>query len=279
MRIWHQSFSDLDRAPLYRATLARHAAAVLPPGDKVVLHGLRPGTYGPDYAPIHAIRHRYLEYLNEAQVIEAALAAERAGYDAFALGCFYDPALRAMRSLVDIPCVGLSETCMLVACSLGQRFGLVSLEASQRAQHEELAQAYGLRERLAGVVAMHPPIDEYSLEGDEQATRPLLDAFNEACRRLVEIGAEVIIPGDGFLNEFVWRHGLRASHGAVVMDALGTLFRYAGFMAGARAALGLQVSRAGHYARPPAAMLAQARAAAGVTDMAEGSFSGGNDRR
>ena len=68
-------------------------------------------------------------------------------------------------------------------------------------------------------------------------------------------------------------------HGAVVMDALGTLFRYAGFMVGARSALGLQVSRAGQYARPPAAMLAQARAAAGARDMEEGMFSGGDDRR
>jgi allantoin racemase len=279
MRIWHQSFSDLDRAPVYRATLARHAEGVMPAGDEVVLHGLRPGTYGSDFAPIHAIHHRYLEYLNEAQVVEAALAAEREGYDAFALGCFYDPALRAVRSLVDIPCVGLSETCMLVACSLGQRFGLVSLEASQRAQHEDLARAYGLHERLAGVVAMQPPIDEYRLEDGDEAARPLLGAFDAACGRLVAMGAEVVIPGDGFLNEFVWRHGLRASHGAVVMDALGTLFRYARFMAGARAALGLQVSRAGHYARPPAAMLAQARAAAGATDVAESSFSGGNDRR
>ncbi|HEY0420855.1 MAG TPA: aspartate/glutamate racemase family protein, partial [Acetobacteraceae bacterium] len=225
MRIWHESFSDLDRAPIYRATLARHAETVMPAGDVVVLHGLRPGTHGSDFAPIHAIRHRYLEYLNEAQVVEAALVAERKGYDAFALGCFYDPALRAVRSLVDIPCVGLSETCMQVACSLGQRFGLVSLEASQRAQHEESARAYGLRERLAGVVAMQPPLDEYSFEGDEETARPVLDAFDAACGRLVAMGAEVVIPGDGFLNEFVWRHGLRASHGAVVMDALGTLFR------------------------------------------------------
>jgi hypothetical protein len=63
------------------------------------------------------------------------------------------------------------------------------------------------------------------------------------------------------------------------MDALGTLFHYARFMAGTRAALGLQVSRIGHYARPPAAMLAQARAAAGAAEMAEGSFSGGDGRR
>lgn len=274
MRIWHQSFSDLDRVPIYRATLAQHAARVMPAGDTVTLHGLRPGTYGRDFAPIHAIRHRYLEFLNEAQVCEAAMAAERAGYDAFALGCFYDPALRAARSLVDIPCVGLSETCMLVACSLGHRFGLVSLEDSQRAQHEELARAYGLHDRLAAVVPMHPPIDEYMLEIDADSARPMLEAFGQACRRLVDAGAEVIIPGDGFLSEMVWRHGVTTQHGAVVMDALGTLFRYGAFLAGARDALGLQVSRAGHYARPSPSMLDQARTAAGAQPMQEDEFSG-----
>jgi len=101
MRIWHQSFSDLDLVPRYRATLREHANRVLPPGDTVELHGLRPGTYGRDFAPIHAIRHRYLEFLNEAQICEAALTAERAGYDAFPLGCFYDPAFRSALSLVD----------------------------------------------------------------------------------------------------------------------------------------------------------------------------------
>ena len=79
MRIWHQSFSDLDLAPVYRATLARHAAAVLPPGDSVVLHGLRPGTYGRGFAPIHAIRHRYLEFLNEAQVVRGGAGGRARG--------------------------------------------------------------------------------------------------------------------------------------------------------------------------------------------------------
>jgi len=278
MRIWHQSFSDLDLVPVYRATLQRHAVEVMPPGESVTLHGLRPGTYGRDFAPIHAIRHRCLEMLNEQQVVEAALAAERAGYDAFALGCFFDPALRACRSLVGIPCVGLSETCMLVACSLGHRFGLVSLEESQRAQHEELARAYGLRERLAGVLPMRPPIDEYMLEVDGTAARPLLEAFAAACERLVAMGAEVLIPGDGFLNEFVWRHGVRRLHGAPVMDSLGTLFRHAAFMAGARTALGLEVSRVCQYAKPPPGMLAQARAAAGLRPMEESDFSRGDGR-
>lgn len=274
MRIWHQSFRDLDRVPLYRATLARHAAAVMPPGDEVVLHGLRPGTYGAGFALIHVIRHRYFEFLNEAQVCEAALATERAGYDAFALACFYDPGLCSIRSLVDVPYVGLSETTMLVACSLGHRFGLVSLESSQPSQHEALAQAYGLRDRLAAVVPMHPPIDEYMLEADKAASQPLVRSFEQACERVVRAGADVVIPGDVFLDEMVWRTGLRTVTGVPVLDALSMLFHHAAFMAGLRACLGTGVSRVLHYARPPAPMLADAGAAAGSRPMAEDDFSG-----
>ena len=62
------------------------------------------------------------------------------------------------------------------------------------------------------------------------------------------------------------------------MDALGTLFRYAGFMAGARAALGLQVSRVGFYAKPPGAMFLQARLAAGVRGIEQAEFSGEQER-
>lgn len=274
MRIWHQSFSDLDRAPIYRATLRAHAAKVSDPGMAVTVHGLRPGTYGPDLAPIDAIRYRYIEFLNEAQVCEAALTAERQGYDAFALGCFFDPALRQIRSLVDIPVVGLSETCMLLACSLGKSFGMVALNRDQQIRHEELAAEYGLETRFAGATGMDPPIDEYTLEADDAATAPVAEGFLRACRRMLAAGAEVLIPGDGFLNEFVWRRGITQVDGAPVMDALGSLFRHAAFMAGAREKLGLGVSRRGHYAKPPAAMLAQARQSAVATSIDEEAFSG-----
>src|SRR3990167_3293472 len=116
MRIWHQSFTDLTMVPLYRRTLVEHASRAVDAGTEVVVHGLRPGTYGRDFVPIDAIRHRYLESLNELQVCEAVLTAEREGYNAVALGCFFDPALRQARSLVDIPVVSLLETCMLLAC-------------------------------------------------------------------------------------------------------------------------------------------------------------------
>ncbi len=170
MRIWHQSFTDLDMVPLYRRALVEHAAAVSDPGVSVTVHGLKPSTYGPDVAPIDAIRHPYLEMLNERQLIEAALTAEREGYDAMALACFYDPGIRAARSLVDMPIAGLSETAMLTTCSLGQRFALIALNKDQQAQHEESAHAYGLEKRFAASLAMEPPIDEYICL--KAATRP-----------------------------------------------------------------------------------------------------------
>lgn len=278
MRIWHQSFADLDRTPIYRETLIRHGKAVMEPGTEVVVHGLKPGTYGEHFAPIDAIRYRYLEALNELQIGEAALTAQQEGYDAVALGCFYDPALRQARSLVDIPVVGLSETCMLVACSLGKRFGLIALNDDQKIQHEELAVAYGLESRMAAAVSMTPPIDEYMLEGDDAATGPIVEGFGRACREAIAKGAEVIIPGDGVLNEFIWRRSLLHVEGATVMDALGTLFQYAAFMARARASIGLSVSRRHHYAKPPAEMLAHARAVAGRSVIAEDGFSGAKGR-
>lgn len=274
MRIWHQSFTDLDHVPLYRDTLESHGRAVMGSGVEVVVHGLKPGTYGNDFVPIDAIRHRYLEFLNESQICEAALTADREGYDAVALGCFYDPALRQARSLVDIPIVGLSETCMLVACSLGKRFGLVALNEDQRVQHKELAVAYELDGRMATAVAMDPPIDEYVLEGDDEQTAPIVDGFVDACQRAMAAGAEVIIPGDGVLNEFVWRRSLLSIDGATVMDAMGVLFHYAAFMARARATLGLSVSRQQHYAKPSPAMLKHARAVMGIRPIAEHEFSG-----
>lgn len=275
MRIWHQSFTDLDRVPLYRRTLTEHAACVADPGTAIRIHGLQPGTYGERLAPIDAIRHPYIEFLGQTQICEAALVAEREGYDAMALGCFYDPGLRLARSLVDIPVVGLSETCMLVACSLGRRFSLVALNDDQRTQHEDLAESYGLRSRLANAVAMQPGVDEYLLEADDDVTEPVVAGFRNACRRALEAGAEVIIPGDGVLNEFLYRRGLLEMEGMPIMDALGVLFRYAIFMAGARDKIGLTASRRLHYAKPSSSMLGHARAASGLAPWREDAFSGG----
>lgn len=283
VRIWHQSFTDLDAFPAYRQTLQAHAERVTPSDSQVVLHGLRPGTYPAGVAPMDANRHAYIKHLHEQQVCDAAMAAERAGYDAFALGCFFDPGLRAARSVVDIPVVSLAETCMLVACSLGRKCAFISLNTFQQQETEELAVRYGIADRLAAVIPMTPAVSLFTLEEQEsEAARAVRDGFADACRRGMDAGADVVIPGDGVLNEFLYRSGLLQMEGAVVMDAIGVLFHYAAFLARARSSLGLGISRREHYAKPSDSLVQHARGFLNLPEPAESTFSGrggGSTRR
>ena len=260
MRIWHQSFTDLTVMPLYRKTIAEHASKVMGNDAAVSVHGLRPGTYAEGCAPIDAIKYRYVASINELQVCDAALVAEREGFDAVALGCFFDPGLRAARSLVNIPVVGLGETCALVACSLARKFGLVTLCEEQSADYTDLMQAYGLERRYAGAVSVDPPIDEFALEADEETARAIEKRFDRACALAVERGAEIIIPADGVLNEFLVRRGRLTARGDVpVMDSLGVLFQHAAFLVRLARTTAAGVSRHQFYARPSQALVEHVR--------------------
>ena len=260
MRIWHQSFTDLTVMPLYRKTLAEHARAVMGSEAAVSVHGLRPGTYAEGCAPIDAIKYRYVAQVHELQICDAALVAEREGFDAVAIGCFFDPGLRAARSLVNIPVAGLGETCALVACSLGRKFGLVTLCEDQSADYADLMQAYGLERRFAGAVSVDPPIDEFALEADEETARAIEARFDQACARVVERGADIIVPADGVLNEFLVRRGRLSARGDVpVMDSLGVLFQHAAFMVRLARTTRAGVSRHQFYARPSPALIEHVR--------------------
>ncbi len=273
MRIWHQSFTDLDAFPRYRETLASHAAQVMRGRAEVVVHGLRPGTYPPGIAPMDINSIAGLRLLGETQVCDAVVAAQQAGYDAFALGCFFDPGLHAARSLVDIPVVSLTESCMLTACSLGHRFAIVSVTPFQKMLTEDLARAYGLQGRMAGVVAMSPAVKLFDLERPEAAPA-IAESFRRACGEALDMGAEVLIAGDGVLNEFLVRNDLLRVDGAVVLDSLGVLFHHAEMLAHGRAAGVLDVSRRLLYAKPTEPMLAHTRGFQGALLRQENDFSG-----
>ena len=274
MRIWHQSFTDLTVMPLYRKTLAEHAAAVMRNDAAVNVHGLRPGTYAKGCAPIDAIKYRYVATVHELQICDAALVAEREGFDAVAIGCFFDPGLRAARSLVNIPVAGLGESCALVACSLARKFGLVTLCEDQSADYADLMQAYGLERRFAGAVSVDPPIDEFALEADEATARAIEERFDQACALAVARGAEIIIPADGMLNEFLVRRGRLTARGDVpVMDSVGVLFQHAAFLARLAQTTGSGVSRHQFYARPSQALVEHVRRFSGQRGLAS-DFSG-----
>lgn len=260
MKIWYQSFGDLTTLPRYRSSLEAHASRVAEPGTVVTVNGLRPGTYGTgSVPPIAFTRYPYLKYLNQLQIIDRALEAEGAGFDAFAIGCFHDPALREARSVVGIPIVSIGEASMFVACSFARTFGVVTMCEEFAEYTKMLVQDYGIERRLAGVTVMEPALTEFDMEDPQGRRQAILEGFTKSSDELRSMGAELVIPGDGNLNEALYALKVTEVSGLPVMDAVGCLVKLAEAHAGMRARTGLEVSRIGYYARPPKAQLEEVR--------------------
>jgi allantoin racemase len=255
VRIWHQSYTDLTRLPGYAGMLAEHAKALSSPGTVVDLHGLRPGTYPEGMPPVAMVGYSYATHLADLQVIENIITAEREGYDAVAISCFLDPGLEDARSMVDIPIVSSCETSLLISSMLGHSFGFLTLDETMAGFLRKLVVREGFGDRVKMVAAMDPPIDEHELDSAFAGSPEFVARFSAQAERMVAQGADVIIPAEGVLNVALVRNGVRAVAGAPVLDSYGSLIALAETMVRLRRASGLGVSRAGGYAKPPAAVM------------------------
>ena len=149
IRIWHQSFTVLEQLPAYAARLQEHFDKVARPDTEVVMHGMHAQTYRTNY-PGTDIRHGYFQYLHGQQFALGGIAAEEAGFDAYALMTIPEPALRETRSLIDIPVVGYGESAMLTARMLGERMGVLLFIEEMRPIIEENAARIGLASKFGG---------------------------------------------------------------------------------------------------------------------------------
>lgn len=243
VRIAWQSSKPVHSFPAYVNALQAHAKAIVSPGTTVEMRGVR---FGPK-----VIDYRSLDFLNNVQLFESVVSAEREGFDAVAIGCMFDPVLDELREVVDIPVVSFAETGMLTACTLGRKFGILTHSEPIATKHVHvLVEKYGLRERAGPLVNFEVPFE--ALE-DAMAGKPdeCLRMTREAGEKAVAGGAEVIIMGCGLLNLIAMRHGLTRIAGAPVLDVSGALMKTAEMMVTLQRVSGVGVSRVGFYARPP----------------------------
>ena len=248
--------TDLTQLPTYRGNMTEHAAKVLGTGHEVIIKGMPPGVYQ-QVAPVKALRYPYLEFLNARYICEAAMTAEREGFDALSIGCYLDTGLKFARSLVDIPVVTITETSMLVSCSLGRRFSIVTIDPFMVDHFRSLVKEYGLAERVSSILSMDPPIEEFEMEGEGRQAE---ERFLASCRKAIDEGADVIIPGEGVLNEFAYSRGIASCDGVPVLDGNAAVWQYAILMAGLHQKNGLTVSRKLSYPKPSREALDSIRA-------------------
>lgn len=248
MKIWHQSFTVLDDLGAYQDALKKHFTAVARPDTEIHLHGMSPGTYNTNY-PGSDIRHASLQYVHGLQFMSAAVQAQQQGYDAFALSTLPEPALREIRALVDIPVIGYGESAMITACVLGRKFGVLNFIEDMDELIKENVKGHGLESRFAGARPVGFTFNDV-LDGFDDPTR-LIERFNDAARRLIAEGADVIIPGEAPLNVLMARHGVSSVDGVPILDSLATWVKHAEMMVDLRRLCNTKPSRRGYYHKLP----------------------------
>jgi allantoin racemase len=248
MRIWHQSFTVLEQLPAYAARLQEHFRKVARPDTEVVMHGMHPKTYRTNY-PGTDIKHNYMQYLHGQQFVLSGIAAEEAGFDAYAIMSIPEPALRETRSLIDIPVVGYGESSMLVARMLGERMGALIFIEGMTPVIAENARRVGLEGKFAGARFVGFTFDDVLKAYEEPSS--LLERFHTAARALIKDGVDVIIPGEAPLCALLMKHGISRVDNAPVVDALGATVKMAESMVDLRRSSGLAPARGGYFTDTP----------------------------
>jgi Asp/Glu/hydantoin racemase len=139
--------------------------------------------------------------------------AERQGFDAMAITHFQDAALAEVKSATQIPVLGLGETTLFHACTLGRKLGLVTINPSFIPWHEDQVIRYGLQQRVVGVRAVKPRSGLHRCVRRARKPSRNCAALGTRVPQLLDAGADVIVPAGG-LPMMLFSGELRGRAGA-----------------------------------------------------------------
>jgi len=188
----------------------------------------------------------YIETRAEAQIAGYAvmqLAAEHyQDYDAIIVAAFGDPGLEALREILPIPVIGMTEAALASASQLGGKISIIAISQRIQAWYRETAEREGYSTRLASIRALDETLDDISAVQENQGER-LIQLANEAITR---DGADVLILAGAPLAGLA--RSVRAKLPVPALDGVSCAVKQA------EALVQLypdQTSRLGSYAFPP----------------------------
>jgi allantoin racemase len=172
-----------DSDPIFAAMAAEHKL----PGTEVHVTSLPASEGGFTH-----IEYRSYEAMVTRGIIRATRAAAREGFDALAIGCFYDTALHDAREvsegmIVTAPCVASCE----IAASLSNRFGIIVGRRKWVHQMQSTVREHGHEHRLSGFYHVELGVNDFQKDHAETEQR-LIGAGRKAVE---EDFAEALILG------------------------------------------------------------------------------------
>jgi allantoin racemase len=192
------------------------------------------------------LEYRYYEALVLVDILHLVREAERQGFNAAIIGCFYDVGLQAAREVAEtMPVIAPCEASVHLAATLGDRFSVIIGRRKWIPEMRENVFNYGMKERLASFKSVDLGVLDFHEDEKETAAR-----FRKAAREAVEVdGAEVIILGCtatyGFYDQ------LQRELGVPVIDSMIASLKTAEFAAELASRLGWSHSKIAAYESPP----------------------------
>ncbi|RVT86941.1 Asp/Glu racemase [Rhodobacteraceae bacterium CCMM004] len=130
---------------------------------------------------------------------------------ALVVACFSDPGLAALREAQRVPVLGIAESAVLTAMTLGHRFGILSIGRASIPRHLRYLGAMGVTDRLAADLPIGMGVVELA---DEDRTLTRLTEVGTTLREAH--GADVLITGCAGMAQY--RARLEAATGLPVVD-------------------------------------------------------------
>jgi allantoin racemase len=221
-------------------------------GDAEVRFGFNPRTpYLTSCASFEAV--------NNVGLLAGLLEAEAQGFDVAVISCGNDPALRAARTALSIPVVSLTESGMLLACVLGRKFGVITMDDSSVPLVEENLAFHGLRDRAIShrpvrSGGFYEPMIQWFSDPDYLRSH-VVPRFEAVARGLVEDGAEVIVTACGAYACLPLNGYVKVSDtDAPILDATLSAAFMAGAMGGLNAKFGISTSKQRSFKNLPQEM-------------------------
>ncbi len=252
MKIWVQSSANLgvDSAWVdYEKSLRRHLQKVARPGTEIDLHGTKQFSAGVNV-------HWYDRHFHAIQIMEAAIQAEREGYDAFVQTGALDYGFNEIREAVKIPVVFPVEAALHVATLLAPRFAFLTMNLAFLEYLLEKAKAYGFQDHLApsGCVDIH----YRKLQLAFKNPGPVLEILASTAKQIGQQGANILICAGNPVTMFLVEQGLTEIGGVPFLDSIGIVVKVTEMMVDLHQ-LGITRKGMGIYAPMPAEELKSAR--------------------
>ncbi|RKX78775.1 MAG: aspartate/glutamate racemase family protein [Spirochaetes bacterium] len=169
----------------------------------------------PDSGP-QSIEGSYDEALSVTATVKTFLE-HQTDYDGFIIACYSDHlSTYAIREITEKPVIGIAKASVMVACTLGDRFSIVTTNDRWKPLLREAVEKYGVRSRCASVRTTGMSVAALK-EESEEVVREKIE--REALAAIEKDGAEVICLGcagmTGFDKELEKKTGVPVLDGFV----------------------------------------------------------------